>query len=307
MQQPILPSGEQFQIAHGQQRATVVEVGGAIREYYVEDRPVLDPFPANAMSDGAHGAVLVPWPNRLDQGRYRFDGQEQQLPLTEPERENAIHGLLRWRNWRAVEHVDNRVVVGIRIHPQQGWPFALDVSVAYELDEGGLRVSTTATNIGPDACPFGSGQHPYLSPGAGATLDECTLQAHMGTRILTDPDRQLPTGRQPVPGTEFDFSSPRGVGQIQLDDPFTDLARDEAGRAWVHLGCPDGRTVELWCDETYPVLQLYTGDTLTPDRQRQGLAAEPMTCPPNALASGEHVIRLEPGQTVVSHWGVRLR
>jgi aldose 1-epimerase len=304
---PGLPSGDQFQIAHGEQRVTVVEVGGGIREYERQGRPVLDPYPADAMCDGAHGAVLIPWPNRLDGGRYTFDGEEQQVPLTEPERGNAIHGLLRWRNWRAIERSDDRVVMGTRLHPMQGWPFALDVSVAYALDDDGLMVQTTATNIGSRPCPFGSGQHPYLSPGAGARLDDCTLQFQVATRILTDPDRQLPAGREPVAASDFDFSSPRSIGHLQLDDPFTDLDRDQAGRTWVSLGCPDGGTVELWCDESYTVLQLYTGDTLAPDRRRQGLAAEPMTCPPNALASGDGVIRLGPGESQVSRWGVRLR
>lgn len=303
----VLPSGEQFEIAHGQQKATIVEVGGGIREYFDNGRPVLDPYPAQAMSDGAHGAVLVPWPNRLEGGRYQFDGRGQQLALTEPERGNAIHGLLRWRNWHTLRHNDDCVVVGIRLHPQQGWPFALDISVGYTLDDSGLTVSTTAKNIGSEPCPFGSGQHPYLSPGTDAVLDDCTLQVRAETRILSDPERALPTGRQPVQGTEFDFSSPHPVGELQLDDAFTDLGRDDAGRAWARLGCPDGATVELWCDESYAVLQLYTGDTLVVDRRRQGLAAEPMTCPPNALASGEHLVRLEPGQSVQSRWGVRLR
>ena len=55
------------------------------------------------MCDGAHGAPLIPWPNRLADGRYSFGGTEYQLALTEPENRNAIHGLLRWRNWRARE------------------------------------------------------------------------------------------------------------------------------------------------------------------------------------------------------------
>jgi aldose 1-epimerase len=303
----VLPSGEQFQITRGEQRATVVEVGGGIREYFVGERPVLDPYPAEAMCDGAHGAPLIPWPNRLDAGRYTFDGAEYQLPLTEPENGNAIHGLLRWRNWRAVERSEDRVVVATRLHPMQGWPFALDVAVAYGLGEDGLTVQTTVANLGPAPCPFGSGQHPYLSPGPGQRLDECTLQLRVGTRILTDPERQLPAGSKPVAGTNLDFGSPRPIGQLQIDDPFTDLERDQDGRAWVTLEGPDSRTVALWCDDSYSLIQLYTGDTLAPERRRQGLAAEPMTCPPNALASGEGVIRLEPGQTQVSRWGVGLR
>jgi aldose 1-epimerase len=303
----VFPSGEQFEIRHGSQRATIVEVGAGIREYEVDGRPVLDPYPAEAMCDGAHGAPLIPWPNRLGDGRYSFDGQDYQLPITEPEHGNAIHGLLRWRNWRPVERSEAHIVMGITLYPQPGWPFALEISVSYGLVDGGLSVQTSARNSGGGPCPFGSGQHPYLSPGAGATLDQCTLSFAADTRILTDPDRQLPSGSEPVPGGEFDFHSERLIGTLQIDDPFTDLARDAEGRAWVRLLGSDGRTVELWADASYPVIQLYTGDTLARGRRRQGMAAEPMTCPPNALASGERIVRLEPGESHVSRWGVGLR
>ncbi len=304
----VFSSGEQFEIRHGSQRATIVEVGAGVREYEVDGRPVLDPYPADAMCDGAHGAPLIPWPNRLGDGRYSFDGQKYQLPITEPEHGNAIHGLLRWRNWRPVERSDERVVMAITLYPQTGWPFALEVTVAYALSSAdGLVVETRARNIGAGACPFGSGQHPYLSAGPGAILDECTLSFAAGTRILTDPDHQLPSGSEPVPGGDFDFHSARPIGALQIDDPFTDLARDADGRAWVRLLGADGRAVELWADATYPVIQLYTGDTLAPERRRQGMAAEPMTCPPNALASGEGIVRLEPGESHVSTWGVGLR
>ncbi|HET9170371.1 MAG TPA: hypothetical protein VFN97_13085 [Actinospica sp.] len=100
MKQPAAPSGRQFQIAFGDQRATVVEVGGGIRAYRDGQRDVLHPYAVDAMADGAHGAPLVPWPNRLDGGRYSFDGADYRLALTEPEKNNAIHGLLRRRPGR---------------------------------------------------------------------------------------------------------------------------------------------------------------------------------------------------------------
>ena len=78
------------------------------------------------------------------------------------------------------------------------------------------------------------------------------------------------------------------------------------GLAWARLSGVDGATVGLWCDRSYSILQLYTADTLAPDRRRCGLAAEPMTCPANALQTGEGIVRLEPGETRVSRWGVRL-
>ena len=301
----IAPSGEQFEIRHGDQRATIVEVGGGVREYEVSGRPVLDPYPVAAMCDGAHGAVLVPWPNRLADGRYSFDGVDYQVALTEPDKANAIHGFLRWRAWRASQHTADRVVVGTRIYPMMGYPFCLDISVAYELGDGGLLVATTATNLGATRCPYGCGQHPYLSPGNGL-IDACTLKLDARTRILTDNERQLPTGRELVAGTPFDFSTGKRLGDQKLDFAFTDLARDDAGRAWVRLSAPDGHVVELWVDEHYPIIELYTGDTLKPERRRRGLGTEPMSCPPNAFQSGDRLVVLEAGQSMTTMWGVRV-
>jgi aldose 1-epimerase len=301
------PSGQQFEIARGDQRATIVEVGGGVREYVHGERDVLHPYSLEAVCDGAHGTPLIPWPNRLADGRYTFDGDEHQVALTEPEKDNAIHGFLRWRNWEAVERAEDRVVMATRLHPNDRWPFMLDVSVVYALGDSGLTVETTARNLGTGPCPYACGQHPYLSPGPGAKVDECRLELKAATRIDTDPERQLPTGTEPVAGTEYDFRRARRIGSLELDYAFTDLERDGEGRAWVRLRCPDGHTVELWSDSAYPVTEIYTADTLAPERRRAGLGAEPMSAPPNALATGELIVRLEPGEEHVALWGVRLR
>ena len=299
------PSGEQFEIRAGDQRATIVEVGGGLREYAVGGRPVIESYPVERIRDGAHGAPLVPWPNRLADGRYSFDGQEHQLALTEPQRRNAIHGLLLWRPWQVAERRAERIVVEARLHPLPGYPSTLDVRIAYELGEEGLSVRTTAQNTGDRACPYGNGHHPYLSPGEGL-IDECRLQLEAATRIVNDPERQLPVGREPVRGTAFDFAEPRILGEIQIDHAFTGLARDPSGRAWSRLRRADGSCAELWQDESHPYVQLYTGDALRPERARRGLAVEPMTCPANAFATGEGVIRLVPGESVTTVWGARL-
>lgn len=302
----VVPSGEQFELRHGDHRATIVEVGGAIREYYAGERAVLDPFPIEMMADGAHGTPLIPWPNRLADGQYEWDGQKLQTPLTEPEKGNAIHGLLRWRNWVVGERDASSIAMTARIHPEKGFPFAVDVSVAYALSDAGLEVVTTATNVGESPCPYGAGQHPYLSPGSGL-VDACSLQFAAATRIDTDDERQLPVGRVPVAGTEYDFREPRELGDFEMDYAFTDLERDADGRAWARLTGADGATAELWIDAAYKYLEIYTGDSLSPGRARHGLGCEPMTCPPNAFRSGEDVVRLEPGESHTARWGARLR
>ena len=304
MNVPVPPSGQQYEIAAGDQRATIVEVGGGVRAYAVGERDVLDDYPLDAMCDGAHGTPLVPWPNRLADGRYEFDGVSHQVALTEPQRATAIHGLVRWRSWRAVERTPERVVMGVRLHPQPGYPFALDVRVAYLVDESGLNVVTTATNIGELPCPFGCGQHPYLSTG-GTLADECKLTLPANTRILSD-ERGLPAGSEPVAGTAFDFRAERAIGTLEIDSAFADIERDQSDLARVRLVRGDGATAELWADAGYPFLELYTGDTLAAERRRRGLAVEPMTCPPNAFASGESVVRLAPRESFSAAWGVRL-
>ena len=109
--------------------------------------------------------MLIPWPNRLQDGSYEFNGRRYQLPLTEPEHRNAIHGLVRWSTWTATEREPYRVVVEHILYPQPGYPFLLGIRIEYALSRSGLQVRTTATNLGSQPCPFGSGAHPYLTLG----------------------------------------------------------------------------------------------------------------------------------------------
>jgi aldose 1-epimerase len=300
-----VPSGEQYELTAGDYRATIVEVGGGVRSCDRGERPVLHPYPVEAMADGAHGAPLIPWPNRLADGKYRFDGTDYQVGLTEPEKHNANHGFLQWRCWEPREQTADRIVMATRLHPLQGYPFALDVGIEYTLTPAGLTVRTTATNLGDTACPYGCGQHPYLSPGTGL-IDDCEIELDAGTRILTSADRQLPTGTESVVGTPYDFRRARRLGDLRVDHAFTDLARDEDGRAWLRLHGSDGLTAQLWVDSRYPLIAVFTSDPLAPDRRRTGLGAEPMTCPPNAFQTGEQVIRLERGASITTSWGVQL-
>lgn len=300
----ISPSGRQLDLVHGDQRATVVEVGGGLRTYEVAGRPVLDGYPAEAMADGARGQVLAPWPNRIEDGRYSFDERELQLSLSEPVAHNAIHGLVRWVSWDVVEQEPHRVLLTHLLHPQPGYPYRLRLSVDYALAPDGLTVTTSAANEGEDPCPYGTGAHPYLRV-ADTTLDTWVLRSPARTVLQSD-ERGIPRSRQPVSGTPYDFHVGRPVGDLVIDHGFTDLARSAEGHATVTVTDPvSGRALELWMDASYGHLMVYTGDTLAPGRRRQGLALEPMTCPPNAFRTGEDVARLEPGTSVTTAWGMR--
>ena len=302
---PAVPSGAQFEIAHKEQRAVIVEVGGGLRAYSAGGRPVLDGYRVDEQCAAGRGQVLIPWPNRLQDGRYEFDGRAHQLPLTEPERQNAIHGLVRWVNWTVREHEPDSVAIEHLLPPQPGYPFSVALRIEYSLSDDGLRVTTTATNLGSDPCPFGAGAHPYLSV-PNARVDDAVLCVPAQTLLRTD-QRGIPIGAESVEGTDYDFRRPRRIGTPRLDHCFTELERDDDGRVRVALGnASDGTTVTLWVDGSYPYLMLFTGDTL-PEVGRRSLAIEPMTCPPNAFATGESVIVLEPGAECRSEWGITLQ
>jgi len=298
----IAPSGEQIEIAAAGQRAVVVTVGGGLRSYGVEGRELVDGYGADQICSSSRGQVLIPWPNRLQDGSYEFDGIRHQLPLNEPKRGNAIHGLVRWVAWTATKRDPHRVVMEHVLHPQPGYPFSLGLSIEYALSNRGLRVRTRATNVGRVTCPYGSGAHPYLTLGT-ATIDRLMLRVPARTVLLSD-KRGLPIGTQPVSGTAFDFQCPKQIGSTRLDHAFSDLERAKDGLARVELrDSGDGRQVTLWVDGNYPYLMLFTGDHL-PDVRRRSLAVEPMTCPPNAFRTGKALIRLEPGSSFTSTWGI---
>lgn len=285
----------------------VVEVGGGLRAYEVGGRAVLDGYAASEMADAGRGQALIPWPNRLADGSYELDGTNHQLALTEPERRNAIHGLVRWANWGVASRSRASVRMEHRLHPQPGYPFELELALRYELDDDGLTVRLSATNLSASACPFGAGAHPYVTAGT-ELLDPCTLSAPGRTYMRTD-DRAIPVASTLVEGTEHDFLAPREIGATVLDTGYGDLRRDADGLARVKLTAPGGSAaVTVWQDQSYPYLMLFTGDTIQdPGRRRRGLAVEPMTCAPNAFRSGDGLIMLAPGQTFEGSWGISPR
>ncbi len=296
------PSGEQYELVSGDLRATVVEVGGALRELHIGDRPVLDGYPVDEMCVGAKGQSLLPWPNRVDGGHYRFQGQDYQLTLSELASGNAIHGLVRWAPWRRLESAAARIVMATRLHPQPGYPWTLDLEIAYALADDGLTVRTSAVNRSDSPCPFAAGAHPYLTVGT-PTIDPAVLHLPAGSYLPTD-DRGIPTDRRSVDDTPYDFRSPRPIGDTEIDYAFFDLDRDADGVVRLVLEAPDGRSVSLWADAAYPYLEVFTADTLPEDMRRTGLGVEPMTAPPNAFVTGEGLVVLQPGESWAGAWGI---
>ena len=302
------PTGQQWRIGHGSQEVVVCEVGATLRSYTVADAPVLDGFASDEWSHSGRGQVLAPWPNRLADGRFEFNGVRAQAALDEPERHNAIHGLVRWLPWTLQTRHQNQVSLRLQLHPSPGYPFSLLLELDYHVGREGLTITTRARSLEEGPVPFGLGFHPYLTAGT-ETVDGAILRVPALHTLEVD-DRGLPTGTgTPVAGTERDFTTQRFVGPAVLDTAFTTLERNAEGRAEASLDAPDGTSgATLWVDQGFPYLMVYTGDTLPEQaRRRRAVAIEPMTCPPNALRAGTDVIELQPDQEWSARWGITPR
>jgi aldose 1-epimerase len=303
----VASTGDQFEIRGGGYRAVVTEGGATLRELVHEERALVDGFGEDELPRGGRGQLLMPWPNRIRDGRYPYDGRELQLPLSEAARGNASHGLVRWAAWTLEELSDNAVTLTNRLMAQAGYPWTLDLHVLYDLSADGLTVTHTATNLAPAPAPFASGAHPYLRIGDGP-VDGWELTLPASTRLTTD-EQMIPVGEQPVEDTAYDFRVSRPIRDTVLDDAFGDVARDADGVATATVRDPaSGLGVALWMDDRHHWLQVFSADDGS-DRARCALAVEPMTAPPDAFRSGRDLVTLDAAgggnDEFSASWGIR--
>jgi aldose 1-epimerase len=270
--------------------------GGGMRRLTVGNWEVLAGYPAGTVIEGWPGAVLLPWPNRIRQGRWTWEGRDLQLDVGSPEAPHAIHGLVAWQRWTTVQSAADSTTVGTVVEPHPGYPFRLSAAVDYALRPDRLTVTVRVRAIGRDPAPFGVGMHPYLSVGATQDGGIGDAELTLPVRSLLELDGGLPTGDRRA----ADGALGR-IGDRALDDAFTDLVRDGDGWARARLRGAAGQ-LELAVDGAWSWLQAFTGDQLPEGRRRRSLAIEPMTCPPNALADGVDLLVLEPGTEWSGTW-----
>ncbi|MFD1721346.1 aldose 1-epimerase family protein [Amnibacterium endophyticum] len=297
-------TGEQHVLTLGGVSATVTELGASLRRLRVGDLELIQQYPPDALPSGGSGLVLVPWPNRVRDGRWTLDGRTQQLDLTDPSKGNAIHGLLRNTGYRVTDRSDSAITLSARVFPQHGWPFHLETSVRYELTADGIAVTHGVRNDGDGVAPVGVGCHPYLCLGDVPMRDLVVTVS--GDRMLETDDRSLPVREVAVEGRPQDLRGGASLADLRLDTAYTGLTIED-GRVRHRLSDPAGRTVELHADPAFAWAQVFTNDVYaTEDGVIDAVAIEPMTCPPDALNSGEGLVHLQQDEQWVVDWGIRL-
>ena len=282
----------------GNARMAVDLRGGGLRRLVVGEWDVLDGYPSGTVPEGWRGAVLIPWANRVRQGRWTWEDRHLQLDVSSTDQPHALHGLVAWQPWSVLEAAADSVSVATVLEPHPGYPFRLAAAVDYVLAPDRLTTTVRVRNPGPRAAPVAAGMHPYLHVGAGEDGGIGDADLRVGARTALGTEGGLPTGER----TPFVGEVGR-IGDRALDTPLTDLVRDDDGWARVRLRGPAGELV-LAVDEQWPWLQVYTGDQFPDGQHRRSLAVEPMTSPPNALADGLDLVVLEPGGEWSGSWSL---
>jgi aldose 1-epimerase len=284
------PTGAEHALERGRQRLVVSEAGGGARSWTVDGSELLASFGPGTRDAAFAGKPLMPWPNRLRDGRYAFEATEHRVGITEPETRTALHGLTLSSRWHGVRSSAHSVTLTYELRAREGYPFALRLAVGYELESGvGVVVTLRATNAGSGRAPFGAGLHPYLRVGG-----DVTLQIPARTRVPVD-ERLLPTGPSvPVTGTDLDFRGARRLGDRELDTCFGDLERSATGVASVTL--TGERELVVWMDDAFRFVQVF--------RAAGAIAVEPMTCAPDAFNTGDGLLVLEPGASFTGRCGL---
>jgi aldose 1-epimerase len=295
------PTGDQYTLrsADGGSTAEVTQVGAALRAFAVDGVDLVPRYPLDTATPAASGIVLVPWPNRIRDGRWTQRGETRQLAISEPATGNASHGLLRFASYTVAARDESSITLAAAVVPQTGYPFHLGTSVTYALDGMELSVMHAITNLGAADAPVALGTHPYLSIGDVDTAD-LVLRSSGSMRFVAD-DQKIPVREEPVDAAT-DLRSGRRVGDLDLDTAFSGLARDSDGSIRTTLTAPDGRTLTLWQGEGFDYVQVYTTDRYP--GHPLALAVEPMTAPADAFNSGRSLRWLAPGETWELRWGI---
>jgi len=308
--EPALPrpaTGHQYVLRRGAATARIGQVAAVLREFSVDGVAYTETWPDAGSAPYACGIVLMPWPNRVAGAAWTWQGTPQQLAITEPEHHNAIHGLLRDIPYQLREVAEDAVTLEASIYPQHGWPFTLDTAVRYALTDAGLTVTHQVSNVGAGEAVFGCGAHPYLRIG-DVPVQDLTVTVRARSMFVTD-DAMIPVEKRSLPADLAALPGGIALSGIDLDTGFTDL-EPVGGRYESELAAPDGRTLTLWADLDFPYTVVFTPHDFPNDTSRgpagvhQAIAIEPMTCPTNALGSGDGLIHLKPGETWSASWGL---
>jgi aldose 1-epimerase len=283
--------------------AFVPERGGCLLSAVLQGTEVLDGYQTPEEVDfnrwGKSG-VLYPFPNRLKDGRYQWEGKTYQFPINDRDTGNALHGFGMDRPLEVVQvdlDADEAYVEleGAYDGSLDYYPWAFTFRLSYRLllpDQ--LWVELSLRNDSTATIPVGLGWHPYFQ------LDDTLAKQHLqlpAMDMVGIDARMIPTGKR-YPYDEF--LQPKAIEATVLDNCFALPTGAVQATAYLY-----GHQQQLrYWQETglgkFNFLQVFTPP------YRRSVALEPMTCNVDAFNNGEGLAAVAPGEEVRAKAGMQL-
>ncbi|MFY0594659.1 aldose 1-epimerase [Roseivirga sp.] len=237
-------------------------------------------------------SLLFPFPNRLAQGKFIFEGTTYKFPLNDFGRPNALHGFISDKPFQILSQENQALILQYEYDGGRSYyPFPFRLIIKYKLEVSELIIEATIENTGISSMPCGFGWHPYFNMLEGA--DQAILQLKDVSRIVVDKNL-LPTGKS-TPYKTLDNGCI--VDLLSLDTCFEyNTERKNA----TNLRFQDGMTLKVWQDSELPFVQIYTA------ADDKTIAIEPMTCSIDALNTGAGLKVLESSEHWSFQFGVKL-
>jgi aldose 1-epimerase len=240
------------------------------------------------------GSLLAPWPNRIAQGRYEFEGNQYQLEIRDG-LGNAMHGLVDEATAEIVETREGFLKLVTKVEAAVGYPWNLLVESTFELTADELVISYFVTNVGSGNAPVGIGTHPYFP-----FSDDTTIEVNADTASVHGSD-MLPISQTPAAAIGLGSGNPVLVRDLKLDTQFTSVTNP------VSTLKTGDHTLDIWHDNA-PWLMIYTTNKFPwADGPGNAIAIEPQTCPADAFNTGEDLRVLASGESTFMRFGLTLR
>lgn len=291
-----------FTLSRGEYRCGIHAQGASLVSLAFQGKEFIPEPPENGPFQAYHGSIIAPWPNRVRDGMYSFQGAQFELETNEESTGNALHGYSAGLDWDCLDSTTDSVTLGTTVGGTSGYPWQIQVKATYQLDNQGLNLRISASNLSSKDAPFGLAFHPYfLIP--GAISSNLKLRTSAKTVVIPDEDRLLPLVEKRVERTPFDFREGRSADLAFLDHAFSEFEWDKNGYTSADVYLESSYRLRISWDSTLSWLQLHR--PLDPNKQ-PSLVVEPMTCPPDALNSGRDLVLLAPGDEIASHLNIRV-